>query len=98
VTAILALIAPELTPVSAEEGESVEIRVPADCPITEWSVRAYDPSDLSKPGRELTAQLELTGVESVTFAAPTRDSIVEAFLRFGARGNATYYWAFDLEG
>jgi hypothetical protein len=89
----MSAVAPDLVAMVAGHGDRLEIRVPHACPATEWSVRAYDAADLSKPGREVTAEGDGGAlVESVTFAAPAQDSIIEVFLGFGARGNATYYW------
>ncbi len=97
VTAPMSLVMPEVSEqVSAESGEELEIRVPAGCPITEWSVRAYDPSEPSRPGRELTAELKLAGVEYLIFSAPSTQVGIEAFLRFGGRGSATYYWILEV--
>lgn len=91
-------VVPELiSQVPPESGEELEIRVADGCPINDWSIRAYDPADLSRPGDEVSSDRQDTGgVEWLTFSAPPEDSVIEAFVRFGDQGNATYYWMLTI--
>ncbi len=91
-SAVMSEVVPNSREMRVNPNEELHIRVPAGCPITEWSVRAYDRTDMESPPRELTREHGDAGVETFDVVAPTQDSVIEAFLRFGSRGNAAYYW------
>lgn len=97
VSAVMTEVVPNAREMSVDPAEELHVRVPAGCPITEWSVRAYDRSDVESPPRELTREDDATGVETFDLVAPTQDAVIEAFLRFGSRGNAAYYWILVID-
>jgi hypothetical protein len=97
VSAVMSEVVPNAREMRVDPNEDLHVRVPEGCPITEWSVRAYDRSDLESPPRELTREDGAAGVETFDLVAPTQDAVIEAFLRFGSRGNAAYYWILVID-
>jgi hypothetical protein len=92
-TGLIQGIAPQLTaPVQAHAQERLTVRVVGDCPVTAWSVRAYDPADVSRSPQELAREAENPAGQAVVFGAPERDAVIEVNLRFGSQGHAAYYW------
>jgi hypothetical protein len=84
-------------PVWATARERLIVELIGDCPVTEWSVRAIDPSGIAAIGsiegsmQELAREPEAVG-GPVVFRAPDSDAVIEVFLRFGSQGSGAYYW------
>ena len=84
-------------PIWTTARERLIVELIGDCPITEWSVRAIDPSGIAAIGsvegsmQELAREPEAVG-GPVVFRAPDSDAVIEVFLRFGSQGSGAYYW------
>jgi hypothetical protein len=88
-------------PIQATAQERLTVGIVGDCPVTEWSVRAFDPSGItandSEEGRvqELARESKAVG-GPVLFRAPARDAVVMVVLRFGSQGQGQYYWLLKI--
>jgi hypothetical protein len=88
-------------PIQATAQERLVVEVVGDCPVTEWSVRAIEPSGIAANGsvggpvQELAREPEAVG-GAVAFRAPDRDAVIEVFLRFGSQGSGAYYWLLKM--
>jgi hypothetical protein len=88
-------------PVQAIAQERLTVGIVGDCPVTEWSVRAFDPSSITANGseegpvQELARESEAVG-GPVLFRAPARDAVIMVVLRFGSQGQGQYYWLLNI--